>query len=967
MKQTNIEPNRETFTNLLLIHAKRGDLETILTLLERFNTEKVFLFDKDLLKVIYELSINGHTENIQQIIDYIRFSKGYNTEAYKTVLQLVNKGHDDVAYQILLTMKRPTLPSGELAETGRFFLVQTVKLDRPIEKILEVCQQFVENGLNSRPYVTLLHAVAKYKSNRFALDVIHKLQARSVILGEEHFVPLIQHASNRQNVLNVLATMNQLNVRIRIRLMQNHLINVLGTTSAEELIDVLAPANIPRANVIISLVLYHLNNNQLQAAAEIAAQYKMEIFANLFQSSLIASLIVTNDTDSCVKFLRNFYEQYDSKSEKSNAFSLDRSEALGMVVCKALQALARQSRLDTASDLLHGLVKEGVTISKNQEEQIRSMLDADSIEHLSEKLSQLSSGELNFQSNNKRPEFRRFLKPTDLKNLINQTDDAEEKVDLKIQLLEWYYRNENFAEFEEHFQVLENEKIPISNRPWAKLIRLQVDANEPVKAWCSFEKAQRDQPDFKLTSDRLIANFVTVLVRNNQIDEAVKILELSKRESAILNERNMLTAQYAELMHELSENKNLEHLTKLFDSLITNNVLSPKDIEIRNVQLQLLRPLVRVHLNNNDIDKAIDTLEDISVKYKCVPSGAALNRKLIENQDFVNFERVTKICSKVYGKKKSLIKAVNSLIECGELQRARKIILNNINFLGERDLETLFKGFALNKRFDCIKTFFDITNGLNNVARESIWNTLLDVYCTNESPKQALDLWVQMQEENHVPTEAFLHKLGTFLNANNLEVPFAIPKEATFESKTPRQTTANSYKPITSNQSEAVANLRAALKTNNIKLILDAYGKLGATDRTNLHMNVSILQKLFNANALDDFQKFLIKLVQQKQIIQYAVVRPYLREIAKNGNIQAFDELKKLDMTIEVLQAIRFNNCRIDAYVTANQIDGIIDNVTKKLETAQTDEDFDRLAIELPPGKYVKILEANPELLPKRK
>ena len=68
------------------------------------------------------------------------------------------------------------------------------------------------------------------------------------------------------------------------------------------------------------------------------------------------------------------------------------------------------------------------------------------------------------------------------------------------------------------------------------------------------------------------------------------------------------------------------------------------------------------------------------------------------------------------------------------------------------------------------------TKDLNHINRIDIYNNLLKVFVKNNAPDKAMNLWLQMQEDNVTSTDDFLFTLGTFLKKCGHIVPFHVPE-----------------------------------------------------------------------------------------------------------------------------------------------------------------------------------------------
>lgn len=85
-----------------------------------------------------------------------------------------------------------------------------------------------------------------------------------------------------------------------------------------------------------------------------------------------------------------------------------------------------------------------------------------------------------------------------------------------------------------------------------------------------------------------------------------------------------------------------------------------------------------------------------------------------------------------------------------------------------------------NKRVDELENFVKISKDLFNVDRKMLYDHLLSACILADMPARAIDTWTMMQEEEDVlPHDDFLRRLGDFLIAKNMSVPFALPAVAT--------------------------------------------------------------------------------------------------------------------------------------------------------------------------------------------
>ena len=121
-----------------------------------------------------------------------------------------------------------------------------------------------------------------------------------------------------------------------------------------------------------------------------------------------------------------------------------------------------------------------------------------------------------------------------------------------------------------------------------------------------------------------------------------------------------------------------------------------------------------------------------------------------------------------------------------------------------------------------------------------MYDYLLSAYINAADPKKAVGLWTQMQEEDLLPKDDFLRKLGKFLTDSNEPVPFTVP---TAQESAPHPAVAPVVQPVRQRREpaakgeikqpvkaaetskavpEKVVKLREALTAEDIDAALDA-------------------------------------------------------------------------------------------------------------------------------------------------
>lgn len=146
MTQAGLEPTADTYSTLLSCYARHGNLDAIRSTFEECDRKDIVLLDRDILELVYQLTINGHGDKIDSILTRLHISQNFNHECVNVILRLINRGHEDVGLRLLRMMPRGTRPSGDLIDVGSFFIRQLVKAQRPMENVLNICRMLSDEG-----------------------------------------------------------------------------------------------------------------------------------------------------------------------------------------------------------------------------------------------------------------------------------------------------------------------------------------------------------------------------------------------------------------------------------------------------------------------------------------------------------------------------------------------------------------------------------------------------------------------------------------------------------------------------------------------------------------------------------------------------------------------------------------------------------------------------------------------------
>lgn len=996
MKQAGLEPTADTYTTLLCSYAKVGDITSILSTLDTCEKNELFLLDRDIFDVIYTLSINGHSQHVAQLLPRLRKTVGYNQDAVNLIFRLTNKGHEQIAFDILKTMPRGSRTDGEPTDTGTFFVKQLIKAKRPIESIHRICKELEDTGLNHKAFLIAVEAGVTSGSVEMAIPFLKELQNTGKPIRQHYFWPLFcsQGKNNSSDaVLDVLRRMqDDFGVTANGETIRDYVIPNIKETASESIIAVLRSAGVSVSSAATATVYNLLVQGNLREAANVATSYNVYYQPGLFRRPLVQMLAKTNDVDSFIRFVRQIYDsipRLEQMRQKSNASedtevvvdgevvdTLDpeqtsqQADVLGQIIIDVLVHY-RKDRAEIVTKILQGLVAQGLSITNEHADKIQTRLGSELTTEISQLLSQLAAGDLEpiqLEKEANRPSSYSQLTVDQLEKLIEKQEAKGENTrGLKRFLLTALFKAKDLPKTETLIAKLEAEDYAMTGGVYAQLIDLYTHKEEADKALETFNRIRAKEPDFSLDDFKVI-RLSSLLVTGKKIDEALKFLEMNKNSEIDPDSLNFnYNATCWRMLNDLADAGNATDLTRLFETLEKCHF-----IEANNA---LLGPLVKVHLVNNDNQKAVDVFEAISIKHKCTPWKNDLACKLIQAEDATNLQRLTDLSTNIHGEVNSLYDLVFSFVECGRIRQARKILETPGLRSRPQKINGACERYQQEGKVQQLEGLVEATKDLSHIDRTEIYYNLLRSYCNDNQPEKALGLWTKMQEEDIAPTEQFLTTLGKYLQANNLEVPFVMPNEPVPAKKAkapkvkevkeaPAKAPKKESVADTPPKSETLSIFKKAYRSNDIDLAIEAKKKLLPTDKISVTDMSTYIESLLNADRLNEASKTVIELIESKAYPVPRVFRFFMNKAANAGDTQTLIQIGS-SITDETKKLVSFDNRLCHAYIESGKSEQYLNILEQELDAAKTEEELRALSDKFPRGGAVGVLQKHPELADK--
>ena len=298
-------------------------------------------------------------------------------------------------------------------------------------------------------------------------------------------------------------------------------------------------------------------------------------------------------------------------------------------------------------------------MSNNQAERIQEKMGSSLTPAISELLGKLSSGDLEPIPVEKplRGRSDMIMSIPQLEKLIQSLDQKKENTNgLKKQLINMAIKSNDVQKTTEIIEKLNTDSFVITAGLYAQALDVYSNNNQVDEALKTVQKIKEKDPDFAIDLMKLV-RVAQALVNTNRFDECLQFLVDNKRATEKPEERtfNYNTTCWR-LLNTLAEAGKAEELQKLFDCLLSNGYISTNNV--------LLGPLVKVHILQNNVEKAMQVFEEISQKYRVTPWKHELACRLIQAEDATSLQRLTDLSTDIHGEVNSLYDLVFSFIEC---------------------------------------------------------------------------------------------------------------------------------------------------------------------------------------------------------------------------------------------------------------------------------------------------------------
>lgn len=600
-----------------------------------------------------------------------------------------------------------------------------------------------------------------------AVTYFKKLQSQCKPIREEYFWPHITSQTDVSSILSVISIMRRdFGIKeLSSKTIREFIVPALAKHLLPEDIMVVLQFDIGcKTHVAAASTVYHYLSVYIWSdALAIAKRYRIAYYSSLYKRVMIPALIVTKDVENFVEFLRIIIESKTLKKSLASDCEED-------VVYDILFDLAEKINGENAelfSAVLVAIMSQGLCIQSNNRQQIQDVINAKmttvDAERFSKMLRVLADG---------------FLQPVpfdwNVKNLLsNEIAKIEELLETSPErlttanyntLLKSFYDSKDTEKFEQLASQLDaNKQHRLENGIYYYWINLNLNNMDKVQQ--IYTRIINERPEYVLNWATAHTAAIYDLIKEDKIDEVIAFLMMHGR--AEINNKEV--SSLVKSLKWLAEHGRTNALQRVYDILLEHSGVQ--------VTSKLMEPMVLVHLVNNDLKSAVETMHSLVTRYQIMPCGSQLMRELIRHDRVDELQGIVDLLKYQKGELNTLIDLSMVLVEGGLHSLAEDIVKTLGPLVTVEFIEQHCKNYTENKQYENMRDLFAISTGLGREQRSCIFDHMLQCYCNDNKIDEIIELWQKRIQEELPISNTFLTHLAMSLSIQrkNTEIPFDVP------------------------------------------------------------------------------------------------------------------------------------------------------------------------------------------------
>ncbi|KAL6437949.1 hypothetical protein ACFW04_004329 [Cataglyphis niger] len=742
----------KAYTELACGYAKLGDIPNLVKIL---NDEPQS--DTNLLRLIKTLSMSNNGRHIPVVVNFLTPSvSAIKSQICKTIAELIRADRITDAHTIITCFAMNDATKDVAKSFANSFLNELVMLNASVDDITRYATDFVDSGCEPLALTNVAESGLKLGRENLCLAIFRAMREKNVEVRAHYYWPLLAIAHYNQGeakIFSLVKLMIDTGVRLDSDTLLNYVYPFVNTANPSITLQKLLINGVPGCIAYTPFISFLLSQNRMQdikLLCTYSRQYR--IHYKELMKPLVRAYIATKDIENCILLLTIF--------PRSQNF-----------VALFLKMLLNDRRLTFAMENLQVFLEEfkkrGVKISQQDATILKSILSKNF--EAMEKISLLKLIDDLVDADVKESALAFVNHPM----FMNTNELACHLVEMKKKnfptrnilrrLLEAYCAENNLMKAEEIQREYDACQYEWTAGMKMYLFELYVRYNKLKEAETLLSDLQIKFDNFKIDNVKIVM-FATALVKADKPKKAFQIINNISN----VNLKTNVVKHCVVLLQTLAQSKYHSYTKDMLNLLLEKGYC--------NITTELLRPLVAIPLEHNDIQGAVDIFIACAEKYNKAPLALEVLTVLLQQKNSSKLDNVEMYIEKVYNimvqfygidtASTLLVLALATLNKTQELQTVLQKQKMSMNCLLH-----YFNYARRNNIVDSLLKLFKAVPDSNNIDLLLLGDMLLSIYSKTGDCNNAIELWKLMCAKNIKPSEQFKNSFIQFLQANKVPLP----------------------------------------------------------------------------------------------------------------------------------------------------------------------------------------------------
>lgn len=760
------------------------------------------------------------------------------------------------------------------------------------------------------------------------------------------FVSVLQSTEEPNEVVAIVNDMLKDNVMPSMHFVRDHILAAMNFDIAPDfalaklMLTDLKPIIVAKAAVDRAL-----KNNDLRTCHEVLIRNRDKyINPHHINNQIVKAFYQSKNNTDLAKVLRILQYIIANQSilklpGSASDIKQEQKHSIGRVLFNCVGMI--KNNPEQVQELLLAAVQQQIAISSEWKENfIKNFNDKTLTKTSKELIGQLASNDPANIIPDKYDNLVNQLLSSDIQTLIDKNIQNGRNTDkLRRRLLEAYIEESKIDKFE---AILASEKYILSKYENQEAIRAYVLGEHMDKAYDLLIKCRNEDVTFYVSKKYLLA-IAGHFLRKNEQEKAIKILT-----TFVCNVPNVFDSNInavRDFMEQVIATKDNQLTDQFLKLLVKNNYMLPSGAT--------LEPLIRLHLNQNDLRSALNRFESIQKSKKIRTGLIPIVRKAIDSNEHRSLDEFILMQRTNQHKNEIALFALTHYVDIGDTSSARQI-LSQYHFDSE-EIGSVCEYYKRYARDDVLENLIKLTESLN-IDQMPMYLSLLKVYCHRRDYKKAYALWQSVRQHKKFYSKEFPIVLKCSMVEDDMDVPDSLNDDIHGKQETHIVTQSNDI-------------LTAAIQSGDVQRTLLEWKKLQSAISFQPSPNQisNILRFLLNENEHKQMIDIIINLLHSKLYnTKSTILETFVKYLVE---IKDFDGLLRLADFIPVEKAshIMLPRCLYQMHANCNKLDVYFTKFNQEIIKADNPKERIRINASIPRRDHLALLLQRPDFAPKCK